>query len=80
MIPDPDIVNVTLSFPYRGYMIQLAPGTWQGVRIYTAWVAYDWGDAIAVPKAWTREEAVRRARLWIDRRRSLGVFPPQANP
>ncbi|MGB0561281.1 MAG: hypothetical protein ACPGVO_05705 [Spirulinaceae cyanobacterium] len=67
-IADPDYPNILLSLPYRGCRIELARGESRGVVCYTAWVNHAQGWAIAVPRAWTRKDAVRQAKHWIEQR------------
>ncbi|MBE9069387.1 hypothetical protein IQ260_22335 [Leptolyngbya cf. ectocarpi LEGE 11479] len=64
-IADPDHIHTVLAFPYRGVTIQIASGTHLGVKIYTAWIDYATGSAVAVPKAYSRNEAIRRAKQWV---------------
>ncbi len=64
-IADPDYINTVISFPYRGVTIQITSGTYLGVKIYTAWIDYATGSAVAVPKAYSRSEAIRRAKHWV---------------
>ena len=64
-IADPDHINTVFSFPYRGVTIQIASGTYLGARVYTAWVDYATGSAVAVPKAYSRSDAIRRAKSWV---------------
>lgn len=67
MIIDPHYPKVVLTFPYRGLTIKVEQGTLDGVPLYAAWVDYATGSAVAVPKAWTRREAIQQAKRWIDR-------------
>ena len=64
-IADPDYINTVFSFPYRGVTIQIASSTHLGAKIYTAWIDYATGSAVAVPKAYSRSEAIRRAKTWV---------------
>lgn len=68
MIIEPDYPNVVFAFPYRGLTIAIEQSTLDNYLIYAAWVDYASGSAVAVPKAWTREDAIRRAKRWVDRR------------
>ncbi|MDA0673391.1 MAG: hypothetical protein O3C67_06755 [Cyanobacteria bacterium] len=68
MILEPDYPHIVRSLPYRGLTIELDQSTLDGYPVYSAWVNYPTGSAMAVPKAWTPEEATRRAKRWIDRR------------
>ncbi len=64
-IADPDYINPVFSFPYQGVTIQITSGTYLGTKIYTAWIDYATGSAVAVPKAYSRGEAIRRAKQWV---------------
>ena len=64
-IADHDHINTVFSFPYRGVTIHIASGTYLGARVYTAWVDYATGSAVAVPKAYSRSDAIRRAKSWV---------------
>lgn len=68
MIIDPHYPNIVLAFPYRGLNIEVEKSSSEGQIIYAAWVNYASGSAVAVPKAWTREDAIQRAKRWVDRR------------
>ena len=73
MIIEPNYPNVVFAFPYRGLTIEIEQGTLDGHLIYAAWVDYASGSAVAVPKAWTREDAIRRAKRWVDRKFNYSV-------
>ena len=68
MIIDPHYPHVVLACPYREFMIEVEQTVWNDVTTYAAWVNYETGSAVAVPKAWTRAEAIRQAKRWIDLR------------
>ncbi|MEM6838455.1 MAG: hypothetical protein AAF609_16555 [Cyanobacteria bacterium P01_C01_bin.120] len=68
MIIDPHYPHIVLKFSYREVYIEIEQTTWQDVTAYTAWVDYQTGSAVAVPKAWTRSDAIQKAKRWIDRR------------
>jgi uncharacterized membrane protein YdcZ (DUF606 family) len=68
MILDPDYPHIVLSYAYRGAKIELDQSELNGSPIYAAWVNYATGTALAVPKAWTRSEALKRAQRWVDRK------------
>lgn len=68
MIIDPHYPKIVFAFPYRGLDIEVEKSTLDGQPIYAAWVNYASGSAVAVPKAWTREDAIRRAKRWVDRK------------
>ncbi|NEQ52478.1 MAG: hypothetical protein F6K11_20430 [Leptolyngbya sp. SIO3F4] len=64
-ISDPDHINTVVAFPYRGVTIQITSGTHLGIKTYTAWIDYSTGSAVAVPKAYTRSDAIRGAKQWV---------------
>lgn len=66
MILDPHYPDIVVAFPYRGLRIEIEKDSLDGRPVYAAWVNYAAGSAMAVPKAWTREDAIRRAKHWID--------------
>ncbi len=68
MIADPDYPKIILSFAYRGYLIELDRNMEQGQEIYSVWVDYAQGCAVAVPCALTPKEAIRKAKRWVDNR------------
>ena len=68
MIIEPDYPHVVFAFPYRGLTIEIEQSTLDDSLIYAAWVEYASGSAVAVPKAWTREDAIQRAKQWVDRK------------
>ena len=67
-IADPDYINTVFSFPYRGLTIQSTSGTSLGAKIHTACVDYATGSAVAVPKAYSRSEAIRLAKSWVTKK------------
>ncbi len=67
-IADPDHIKPIFSFPYHGVTIQITSDTHLGVKIYTAWVDYATGSAVAVPKAYSRGEAIKRAKKWVSQK------------
>lgn len=70
-ISDPDYINSIFAFSYRGFRIQISASNHQTQIIYTAWVDYATGSAVAVPKAYSRSEAIRRAKAWIHQKFEL---------
>jgi hypothetical protein len=68
IIPDPHYPSIAVSFTYRGCRIQIECDRFNGNSIYAAWVDHAHGSALADAFAFTREEAVRTAKQWIDRR------------
>lgn len=68
IFPEPHYPHINLSFTYRGCRIQIEEDVFRGKPIYAAWIDHDMGSALADPFAFTREEAVREAKRWIDQR------------
>lgn len=68
MIIDPHYPHIVLAFSYKGLNIEVEQEFLDGQPVYAAWVNYAAGSAVAVPKAWTREDAIRRAKRWVDRK------------
>ncbi|MGF1458293.1 MAG: hypothetical protein ACFBSG_04635 [Leptolyngbyaceae cyanobacterium] len=68
MIIDPHYPNIILAFAYRESKIEIEKTQWEGVTAYAAWVSHETGTAVAVPKAWTRIEAIQQAKQWVDRK------------
>ena len=64
-IADPDYINTVFAFPYRGVTIQITRGIHLGLIIYTAWVDYPTGSVVAVPKAYSRSDAIKQAKEWV---------------
>ncbi|NEP15805.1 MAG: hypothetical protein F6J97_02755 [Leptolyngbya sp. SIO4C1] len=63
-LANPDHIHTVFAFPYHGLEIQITSTQHDGQTLYTAWVNYDTGSAVAVPKARSREEAIQRAKAW----------------
>ncbi len=53
MIGKLDYLNIILSFPYRGFYVELDLKEEQGLELYSVWVNYDKGCVVAVPYALT---------------------------
>ena len=68
MIIDPHYPHIVLAFPYRETTIEIGQAVIDDLTIYTAWVDYATGSAVAVPKAWTRADAMQKAKRWVDRK------------
>lgn len=68
MIIEPHYPKIIFAFPYRGLNIEVERGVLDGKPVYAAWVSHALGCAVAVPKAWTREDAVQKAKRWVDRK------------
>lgn len=71
MIFEPDYPQVVFAFPYRGVRVEITRCEEEGVGLYSAWVNYAQGSAVAVPKAYSRNDAIRRARRWVDQSFSM---------
>ncbi len=65
-IATPDYPDVVLAFTYRAMKIEITTCVYQEKIVYSAWVSYPTGSAVAVPSAHTREKAITRAKKWID--------------
>lgn len=65
---NPHYPKIILSFPYRGFKIEIDRTELDGQIIYAAWANYDQGCAVAVPSAVSPLEAIKKAKRWIDRR------------
>jgi hypothetical protein len=68
MIIDPHYPHIVLTFSYRTLTIEIEETAVDDLTLYAAWVNYDSGSAVAVPKAWTRADAIQRAKRWVDRK------------
>ena len=68
IVPEPHYPAITVSFTYRGCRIQIERDRFEGRDIYAAWVDHSTGFALADSFAFTREEAVRTAKRWVDQR------------
>lgn len=66
-IADPDYIKTVFSFPYHGVTIQITSSVHLEATVYTAWVDYATGSVVAVPKAYSCSEAIRRAKHWVVR-------------
>lgn len=61
----PDYPDVIWAFAYRGMKIEITTCLHHDQKVYSAWVTYATGSAVAVPKAYSRESAIARAKKWI---------------
>ena len=68
MIIEPHSLKILLSFTYRGFEIEIERDELDGQNIYAAWANYEQGCAVAVPRAVTPSETIKRAKKWVDRR------------
>jgi len=65
-IATPHFPAVVLAFDYRGMQVEITTSYDQGRQVYSAWVGYPTGSAVAVPRADSREGAIARAKKWIN--------------
>lgn len=68
MIESPDYPDIVMVFTYRGFRVEIDQSEEQGQTVYAAWAWLAQGCAIAVPCAYSRTEAVYKAKRWCDRR------------
>jgi hypothetical protein len=64
----PDYLDIVLSFEYRGWRLQLDQSEWNGQTIYSVWADCQLATAVAIPCAYSRSEAIKRAKKWVDAR------------
>jgi hypothetical protein len=64
-IATPDYPAVVWAFTYREMKIEVTTSVYHDRQIYSAWVTYDTGSAVAVPRADSRERAIAGAKQWI---------------
>jgi hypothetical protein len=73
MIIDPHYPKVILTFAYQGYTIEIERDTDDlDGETYSAWVNHTKGCAIAVPITFSRRDAVRKAKQWVDKKLGRG--------
>lgn len=65
----PNYPQIILSFAYRDCKVEIDRDESNGHCTYAAWVNYDQGCAVAVPRAFTTKDAIRQAKKWIDQKR-----------
>lgn len=63
---EPHYPQIILSFTYRDCKIEIDRDELDGHGIYSAWVNHKQGCAVAVPRATTSMDAIKRAKQWID--------------
>ncbi|NJK36383.1 MAG: hypothetical protein HC825_08370 [Oscillatoriales cyanobacterium RM1_1_9] len=68
VLSNPDYPHVIWSFSYRGWQLEIDQSELNGQRLYSVWANHSTGCAVAVPWALTREEAVKQAKRYVDRR------------
>ncbi|MEO1620330.1 MAG: hypothetical protein AAFU53_04760, partial [Cyanobacteria bacterium J06632_3] len=65
-IATPHFPAVVLAFIYRGMQIEITTSQHHNRQIYSAWVTYATGSAVAVPRADSRERAIALAKRWVN--------------
>ena len=68
MSPNPDFPHKVLSFPYRTWTLEVTESRVDGEVVYSVWGNYEMGSAIAVPRASSRGQAIRRGKRYVDQR------------
>jgi hypothetical protein len=68
MILNPDYPHIVWSFTYRGWRLEVDQSAEDGQAMYAVWASHNGGCAVAVPCALTREDAVKRAKKYVDSR------------
>lgn len=71
---NPDFPRIIWSFSYRGWQIEIDQSEDDGQIIYSVWANHATGCAVAVPRSLTREDAIRRAKKYVDWRLSSEVL------
>ena len=64
-IATPHYPKVVWAFTYREMKVEITTSLYHEQKVYSAWVTYATGSAVAVPKAPTREIAIAKAKKWI---------------
>ena len=64
-IATPHYPQAIWAFTYRGLKVEITVASFHGERVYSAWVDYAEGSAVAVPKARTQSVAIAQAKRWI---------------
>ena len=70
---DSDFPHIIWSFTYRGSRLDVDQSEDEGQVLYTVWANHNKGCAVAVPCALTREDAIRRAKRYVDFRLIQGA-------
>ncbi|MGD1938248.1 MAG: hypothetical protein ACFCA4_11915 [Cyanophyceae cyanobacterium] len=72
MSPEPDFPHKVLSFPYRSWTLEITQGQVGDQIIFSVWASHKLGSAIAVPRADSREQAIRWGKRYVDKRLDPG--------
>ena len=73
MFLNPDFPHIIWSFTYRGSRLDVDQSEDEGQILYAVWANHNKGCAVAVPRALTREDAIRRAKRYVDFRLIQGA-------
>lgn len=76
LIPDPHYPHIVFDFTYQACRIQVEKDAFKGQDIYAAWVDHAAGSALAVPFAFSRAEAIRKAKQWVRSRQMSRLTSP----
>ncbi len=57
-----------LAFRDRGFDIEITIDDEEDGVTYAAWIGYDYGWAIATPAERTKNQALQKAKQWIDQK------------
>jgi len=67
IIIDPHYPKKILAFTDRGFEIEISVDEDEEEGItYTAWIGYDYGWAMATHAETTKNQALRKAKRWVD--------------
>ena len=64
-IATPHFPTIVWAFTYRDMQIEVTTTYHHGQQIYSAWVTYTTGSAVAVPRADSPDKAIAGAKQWI---------------
>lgn len=64
----PNYPKIVLAFNYNGWKLEIDEGELDGMTTYTVWANNAFSSAVAVPYATSRQEAIQRAKRWVDAR------------
>ncbi len=62
----PDFPQIVLSFSYRGWQLEIEQSSLTEQTIFGVWAHHGTSCAVAVPCAYSRPEAIRRAKQDFD--------------
>ncbi|MBE7384796.1 MAG: hypothetical protein F6J95_025700 [Leptolyngbya sp. SIO1E4] len=70
---NPNFPQIIWSFTYRGWQLEVEQSEEDGQVLYAVWANHDAGCAVAVPCAFTREDAIKRAKKYVDARLQIPI-------